>query len=421
MKKITLLFAALILIGGMMGQNSAPTRQWIKSNNGFSSSNETVVKSVKDNNGFYYVLSNDNNDALITKFDNSGAAVNTFRYNEASNNTNFGYDIKVDASGNIYVCGEAFVTSYWNWKPTIVKLSPTGTIIWEQVIACQYYTSSQANAMAFDNSNNVYFAGANSDSLSVGLISATGTLVWEKKYHPIGYTIGEAFDVVTDAANNAYVTGKIMNSLTGNYDYTTFKTNSAGSFLWTKFLNGNANSDDMGCNIEIDGSGNTFVTGTIADTTATNTSVFLIKYNASGGQQWSKKYHKAGQTFATCGDLTLDAAGNNFISTNHFTSPSNASALISKNTSSGSQSYSTVYNDVTYISTESHSIKADVLGNLFVGGTKQSASGDRDMFASKFNTSGVLSWATNYDSYYSDDCKTLHLDNGNNAVLNGTG
>jgi hypothetical protein len=421
MKKRLLTYGILFNALMICAQNSPPTVQWIKSNNGQQSDAETAVKSVKDNNGNYYLLANTNSDAVIAKFDNSGAAVNNFRYNEASNNTNWAYDIEVDASGNLYVCGEAFITSDWNWKPAIVKMSPTGAIVWEQIIPCTYYTNSQAQAMALDNSSNVYFVGANSDSLSVGLISASGTLLWEKKIVPAGYTIGEAFDVVVDGSNAAYVTGKIKDSVNGDYEYITFKINSSGVIVWTKILDGAAAGDDSGTNIEIDGSGNSYVTGVIADTSATNVSALLVKYNASGGQQWVKKMHMSGQTEALPGELVLDAAGNCYIAINHHTNTFDGYTRIYKYSSAGVQVYATTYSDGSYTLVESKGIRTDAVGNVFIGGTKYNGCCTKDIFSAKFNAAGTFQWNNNYNSAGSDNGVSLHLDNGNNAIVTGNG
>ncbi len=421
MKKFVLNLSVLcsVLITG--AQNSPPSVQWVKSNNGQQSDQENALKSVKDNNGYYYLLSNTSADAVVAKFDNSGAAVSNFRYNQASNDNNWAYDIEVDGSGNIYLCGESFITSGWIWKPTVVKLSPAGGLVWEQLIPCGYYTNSQAQAIALDNSNNVYFVGANTDSLSVGLISSAGTLLWEKKIVPAGYTIGEAFDVVVDASNAAYVTGKIKDSVNGDYEYITLKINSAGNVIWTKIIDGTAAADDCGTNIEIDGSGNSYVTGTMADTSSTNLSAFLIKYNASGGQQWVKKFHVSGQTEAYPGEMVLDAASNCYIAVNHLTSSSDGYTRVSKYSSAGLLSYATSYNDVSYNKTEATGIRTDVVGNVYIGGTKTSGCCAPDIFCTKFNAAGNFQWTTNYNSAGVDKGVSLHLDNGNNAIIAGNG
>jgi hypothetical protein len=105
---------------------------------------------------------------------------------------------------------------------------------------------------------------------------------------------------VTDALKNVYVAGATVTA-SGTHDILIAKYNSLGVQQWIQQYNGLANSNDFATALEVDGSGNVYVTGAVTNDTAFLLSdLILIKYNSSGVQQWVQTYNGTGSAY-DCG------------------------------------------------------------------------------------------------------------------------
>ena len=152
-------------------------------------------------------------------------------------------DIKVDSSGNAYVCGETTSTNF-----------PT--------------------ANAFDSTFNTGNTAAARDAF-VAKLNAAGTAFVYSTY--LGGSGGDASnDIVVDSSGNTYVTGNtastnfpIVNALQstngGSNGAFVTKLNAAGSALiFSTYLGGS--STEAGNGIAVDSAGNAYVTGNTAST-----------------------------------------------------------------------------------------------------------------------------------------------------------
>ncbi|MES2514727.1 MAG: T9SS type A sorting domain-containing protein [Bacteroidota bacterium] len=92
--------------------------------------------------------------------------------------------------------------------------------------------------------------------------------------------------VKTDGSSNVFTAGATMNASNGTTDILLTKRNSAGVTLWSKVINGTANTGDFAAGMLISGS-DVYITGTITNNTLTMVpELFLAKYNSSGTQQF---------------------------------------------------------------------------------------------------------------------------------------
>jgi hypothetical protein len=146
----------------------------------------------------------------------------------------------------------------------------------------------------------------------------------------------------TDGSGNVYVAGATMNGA-GNYDILLAKFNSSGVQQWIQQVNGTANSQDFATALQVDGSGNVYITGCITNDTSTMMGdLFIKKYNSSGTIQWTNTYD--GFSLYDCGTDIYVAAG----------------------------------------------------GSLAVVGSSYNASVNLDFVTILYNSSGVQQWATRY-------------------------
>lgn len=206
------------------------------------------------------------------------------RYNGAANSLDQAFDLKVDATGNVYVTGQSFEAGAGSAYAT-VKYDPSGTEQW----ASRYHPgtgSDVARALAVDLSGNVYVTGSSNltnsdfgDDFATLKYSAAGVLQWEARYDGPDSDIDQAHAVALDAASNVYVTG--MSDQVGptftHPDYATVKYNNSGTQLWAVRYDGLGGSTDIAADIAVDATGAVYITG-FSGGDATGADAVTIKY-----------------------------------------------------------------------------------------------------------------------------------------------
>ena len=103
-------------------------------------------------------------------------------------------------------------------------------------------------------------------------------------------TEDEPVGLVSDNTGNVYVTGYCEGSNTTSLDYVTLKYNPNGDQQWVKIFNsGLVGVDDKATSIDIDPSGNIYVTGTTISS-GSDVDYGTVKYSPSGEVLWSVLY-----------------------------------------------------------------------------------------------------------------------------------
>jgi hypothetical protein len=175
-----------------------------------------------------------------------------------------------------------------------------------------------ATAIALDNSGNSYVTGYSDNAIATVKYNSSGVQQWAARYvRPDGSnSFGNSIAVYTDASQNTYVyvTGYTVVNGQGR-DYVTIKYNSDGSYAWNppvRTYNGPGNGDDAANHIEVDASGNTYVTGGSPGNNSGRDYV-TIKYDLNGTQQWVARYNGSGNSDDYATSLKLDLNGKVFV------------------------------------------------------------------------------------------------------------
>jgi hypothetical protein len=168
-----------------------------------------------------------------------------------------------------------------------------------------------------DGSGNVYVTGqssvggAGSDYATIKYNSA-GDSVWVKRYNGPGNSSDIARSIDVDGSGNVYVTGQSIGSGT-SYDYATIKYNSSGVQQWVQRYNGPVNnSEDEAYSIAVDGSGNVYVTGGSTGNVS-SWDYAVIRYNTSGVQQWVQRYNGPGNSSDIALSIAVDTSGHVYV------------------------------------------------------------------------------------------------------------
>ncbi|MEN6319722.1 MAG: SBBP repeat-containing protein [Syntrophaceae bacterium] len=131
-----------------------------------------------------------------------------------------------------------------------------------------------------------------------GSCSGTSYVSMKKKWTQLGTTSDDVGrGVAVDASGNVFVTGVTLGSLDGNTnagysDIFLVKYDAAGGKQWTRQL-GTTNYD-YSQGVAVDTNGNVYVTGYTSgsldgNTNAGGTDIFLVKYDAAGTKQWTRQ------------------------------------------------------------------------------------------------------------------------------------
>lgn len=183
--------------------------------------------------GNFTLSSKGYHDAFILKLDSDGNFV--WAYHMGSSSYDIGYDIKIDAAGQVYAsgyfnntidfdpgAGELNLTSFGNIDIYVVKLDPDGSLVWAKQLGGS--AEDFVYAMDLDAVGNVYTTGyfwgtadfdpgAGVQNLTpvarrdffISVISANGQYVYAQSFG--GIYEDDGYDIAVDTNNNVVITG----------------------------------------------------------------------------------------------------------------------------------------------------------------------------------------------------------------------
>ena len=370
-------------------------------------------------------------------FQTSGTTIAQF----GSSSADYGYDIAIDSSDNLYLTGYANKVHGNYYQGTfLIKYNSSLSRQWTRQTDSYY-----GKGVHVDSSGNIVFISNNRNdgkfeessgytySLSAYTMiykyNSSGEKFWLYKRSHGNFT---QLDVTSDTSNNYYFTGTCNNTIDSqscaNGQTVILKFNSSGTRQWTVVIN---SAYSKGHGIVSDTSGNTFITGFASSTfnSVSNTGgkdLFLTKYNTSGTHQWSKLL---GSTSDDVGNgIVMDSSGNLYITgytegiLDNGTTSGERDLLITKYDSSGNNSWA---KQVGNTRSEGRSIALDSSGNAYVAGYTygdfdgNSNLGGADIVVVKYDSSGTKQWAYQYGTSSDDFGEGIVVDSAGNLYVTG--
>jgi hypothetical protein len=282
---------------------------------------------------------------------------------------------------------------------------------------------------------------------------------WARTWGGTGYDYG----VATDDSGNIYVTGYFWGTVdfdpssgdphtsNGSYDVFLSKFDSSGNFEWARTWGG---SDmDRGMGVAADGSGNVYITGdfwSIVDfdpgggnphTSNGVNDVFLSKFDSSGNFKgawtWGGSSYDRGSGVVADGSGYVYVTGD-FVGTVEFdpsggdphTSNGSYDVFLSKLDASGNFEWARTWggshmdlgNGVAVDGSGYVYITGHFMGTVDFdpgGGDPHASNGERDVFLSKFDSSGNYEWARVWGGSGNDRGDGVAADGSGNVYITG--
>ncbi len=305
--------------------------------------------------GIYTLTPNGGYDMYVSKLDANGNFM--WAKQIGGTLTDQGMSIAVDPSGNVCIVGffsstvdfdpgPAVLTFSANADVVIVKLNPSGNLIWAKQFKSPTWDWDYPYGISIDQTGNVYSTGYFSKTVDfdpgpgtytltasgltdvfVSKLDVNGSFVWAKQF--AGNGLDESHAIAVDKLGNVYTTGR-FGSITdfdpglgffplaanGGYDAFLCKLDSSGNFAWAMQF---GNWDyDVGWSVAVDAQSNVYATGFFGDpvdfdpgisvsTFTTNVGdrdIFITKFDTYGTFVWAKQIGNFGYevSFGICLD-----------------------------------------------------------------------------------------------------------------------
>ncbi len=334
--------------------------------------------------------------------------------------------LAVDDSGNVYVTGSNGSGTFADYAT--IKYDSDGDTLWVRSYNGPGNDQDIAYALAVDSSGNVYVTGASyggASSLDYATIkyAPNGDTLWVRSYNGPGNSSDFAITLAVDDSGNVHVSGFSPNTGVG-YDYATIKYDSNGDTLWVRRYNGTGNSHDYVSKLVIDDSGNVYVAG-YSTGISSDFDYTLIKYSPSGDTLWVRRYNGPGNSADGTHDLVRDDSGYLYVFGNSIGFGTAADYATIKYTSAGDTVWVRRYDEPGSSSELGRAIKVAPDGNVYVTGYGDTLGGDNDFITIKYAPNGDQLWVRHYGGIASNSEDLTHSlaldDSGNVYVCGGSG
>jgi len=312
-------------------------------------------------------------------------------------------------------------------------------------------SSNSDKTFIIDPSDNLSHATTYKIRVTTGVKDSSGNTLSSQYQSSSGFTtwsgtqqLGTSSEdwglgVTIDSSDNIYLTGRTIGGLDGNANFgdnDTFlvKYNSSGNKQWTRQF-GTSSSDvtsDGGKGINVDSSGNVYVTGHTyggldGNTNSGDYDIFLVKYNSSGTKQWLRQLGTSSEDRGN--SVSSDSSGNVYVTgythggLDGNTNSGSSDIYLMKYNSSGTKQW------IIQLGTSSTDIGRDVSvdssGNIYVAGFSEGGldgntnSGNADIILMKYNSSGIKQWIIQLGTSSEEKAGSVFVDLTGNVYMSG--
>jgi uncharacterized delta-60 repeat protein len=411
--------------------NAQVQQQWIQSYNGPFGYNDRVTAMTTDKSGNTYITgyttSSNGYDFATIKYNSSGLRLWVTPFSGIPNGNDVPCCIATDDSGNVFVSGRSETISFRSDIKTI-KYNSSGQQQWIVNWSGSAGNDDVPTGIFVDRSGFIYVTGysfqfgSNYDYITIKY-NPTGTYNWFNTFNGTGNSVDKASSIKVDNQGNVYVTGYTTVS-PFEIDYATIKYNSFGIQQWVSRYDGSINGDDFAISLDLDQSGNVFVTGE-SNGLETCTDYATIKYNSAGSQIWVNRYNDLGSGCESPVCLKIDGDGNVIVTGSSYGADSQSGDFFTiKYSNAGVTLWENRYNSTEDYDDIVTSMAMDIFNNVYVTGYNEiSLFRTHSITTVKYSSAGNQIWEQKFYSepsgYSSDKSIGISLDSSDNVYIAG--
>lgn len=400
---------------------------WVRRYNGQTDSSHVAKAIAVDGSGNVYVTGSTYDSAGLNyttiKYSPSGDTVWVRAYNGPGSGDDAANDLAVDSNGNVFVTGSSYGSGTLDWAT--IKYASDGGVEWVRRVARDSFSDNEPSSLVLDKSGNVYVTGYtftnSSNSYTTVKYNSNGALLWISDYDGPASNDDRASAIAVDDSGYVYVTGVSTGSGTGA-DYATIKYAPDGATVWVaRYSHAPGISADQARAIAVDGSGNAFVTGGSLGSDSTF-DYATLKYNSDGTTAWVRRYKGTGNSEDVAHALTLDGAGNVYVTGSSWGSGTLQDFATIKYSSDGDSLWVRRYNRAPVNGTDQGlAMTGDVNGNIYVSGYSTGLTTDWDYTTIQYAPNGDSLWIAHYDggSNGIDQALAVAVDDIGNVYVTG--
>ncbi|MBS1494555.1 MAG: T9SS type A sorting domain-containing protein [Bacteroidetes bacterium] len=404
-------------------------QQWVDRLNGSGNSFDianTILLDEQSNAYVYCTLydSLSSTDICVVKYSPSGNVL--WKYVYPSPGIDQMQDIYKDAQNFSYITG--YTADSGRIKLLTFKLTPTGDTVWTKVTTIPNHETLISHSIISDKSNNIFvlFDGRNVATSRTDFMiikyNQSGVILQQKIFEGSPGGDDNGIKLVCDAQGNIFVGVNSQNTGTA-YDIVLYKFDNDLNQIYTKTINGTANSDDGVIDMKIASDNNIILTGKIFNS-GTQQDIGTYKINNSNGDIiWSKIYNGIGNDIDLPYALTIDNE-NNILVTGYARNSNQIESediITLKYNSAGNLLWSKIYNDSTNGTDEGFSICTDSQNNVYVGGMADHGNRRVGYITLKYDALGNLLWkgTYNYIALSEDFIYKIAVNNSQDIFITG--
>jgi len=426
-----LLISLLVLFFALPLFAQSVDTAWVRLYNGLANNYDAASAIAVDGSGNVYVTGTSHAsetalDYTTIKYGSNGDTAWVRRYDGPLSSYDQASAIVVDDSGNVYVTGGSWGTVTTTDYATI-KYYPNGDTAWVRRYNGTGNSADEARALAVDDSGNVYVTGYSYGSGTFNDYATikyypNGNTAWVRRYNGSGNLNDEAYAIDVDSSGNVYVTGRSFGSGT-SYDYATLKYYASGDTAWVRRYNGPGNSGDEARAIAVDGSGNVCVTGNSYGS-GTYNDYATLKYYLNGDTAWVRRYNGPSNDYDRANALAVDISGNVHVTGRSWGSGTSDDYVTLKYYPNGDTAWARRYNGPGDFSDEALAIAVDDSGKVYVTGYSSQFSSypfNVDYATLRYNSDGTTAWERRYNWTADNDDQALAIavDGSGNVYVTG--